>query len=229
MPSPNTPRAATRTASRTASLAKFWVVLISTIVLGLTLFFIIRFGGYVEGEEFSPTHFRSRTFTFYEIPIIRWQITPIRRKTTTPMAALTLTQTKLIQPPPGEPEVWHLVSLQLGGDEAVNDDANLLMKQLRFYTDGGAYWKNWSNDHPELAKEFWPTIAKLSERELYLLMPRLFEIVRQTEDPGLLRSLIRGYLQEEYQGLIRDMRDAGRDDVADALAAEAASDLGQTP
>lgn len=215
---------------RAAGLARLGVVLISTLVLGVTLFLIIRLGGYVEGEEFSPTHFRSRTFTFYEIPIIRWQITPIRRKTTTPLAAITLTQMNLIEPPPGEPTLWHLVSLNFGGGDPIHDDANLLMKQLRYRSDGNgfgsAYWKTWSNDHPELAKEFWPTIAKLAQRELYLLMPRLFEIVRQTDDPDQLRSLVRGYLQEEYRSLIRDMRDAGRNDVADALAAEAAADMG---
>ena len=214
---------------RTAGLARFWVLLISTVVLAGVLFLIIRWGGYVDGEEFSPTHFRSRTFSFYEIPLIHWQITPIRRTTSTPMAALMLTQTKLIEPPQGEPTVWHLVSLQNGGADRIHHDAALLMKQLRYHADGGAYWKTWSDDHPEMAKEFWPTIAKLSQRELYVLMPRLFEIVRQSEDPVTLRSLVGGYLQQEYRSLIRDMRDAGREDLADALAAEAAADLNFSP
>ncbi|TWU03739.1 hypothetical protein [Neorhodopirellula pilleata] len=214
---------------RAAGLARFWVLLISTVVLAGVLFLIVRLGGYVEGEEFSPTHFRSRTFTFYEIPLIHWQITPIRRDTSTPMTALTLTQKNLITPPPGEPTLWHLVSLKNGGGEPVHDDAALLMKQLRYHAGGDSYWKTWTNDHPEMAKELWPTIGKLAERELYILLPRLFEIVRQSENPATLRSLVRGYLQEEYKSLIRDMRDAGQDDLADALAAEAASDLTPLP
>lgn len=206
-------------------VSQFWVIGISTLVLGLIGFLVIRVAGYVEGEEFSPTHFRARRFTFYEIPILHWQITPIQRETTTPDAAISLTQKKLVSPPAGEPAVWHLVSIQRGSTPAVNDDAALLMQQFRFVADGDVVWRKWSNDHPELAKILWPTIAKLSERELYVLMPRLFEMVRQIEDPEALKTLIAGYLQIEYESLIRDMRDAGQQELADSLAEEADSGL----
>ena len=209
----------------TANRSQLWVILISATVLGLVLFGIIRTTGYVEGEEFSPTHFRSRKFKFYEIPIAHIQITPIRRWTTTPVLAVTLTQKGWITPPNLQPQTWHLVSVQRGNETQVDDDAALLMKQLRFHRDGAPFWKTWSTDHPQLAKELWPTIAKLSERELYLLMPRLFEIIRQLDDPAMMRTMVGGYLKKEYTSLIRDMRAAGRDELADVLAAEAASDV----
>ena len=206
-------------------LSQFWVIGISTLVLGLIGFLIIRVAGYVEGVEFSPTHFQSRRFTFYEIPVLHWQITPIDRESTTPDTAISLTQKKLITPPAGAPTIWHLVSLKRGSTPAVNDDAALLMQQLRFVADGDVVWRKWSNDHPELAKILWPTIAKLSERELYVLMPRLFEMVRQIKDPAAFQTLISGYLQTEYASLIRDMRDAGQDELADSLAQEADAGL----
>ncbi|SMP76908.1 hypothetical protein SAMN06265222_12237 [Neorhodopirellula lusitana] len=203
----------------------FWVILISTCVLALVLFGIIRTTGYVEGEEFSPTHFRSRKFTFYEIPLIHLQITPIRRTTTTPLTALMLTQKNWIKQPDLEPSTWHLVSLQRGNEDPVDDDAALLMKQLRLHRDGAPFWKTWSTDHPEMAQPFWQTIGTLSQRELYLVMPRLFEIVGPLDDPDTLKTMISDYLQTEYTSLIRDMRAAGRDELADALAKEAASDV----
>lgn len=198
--------------------------MITTLVLGLISYGLIRTTGYVEGEEFSPTHFRSRTFSFYEIPLIHWQITPIHRKPTTPTTAVTLTQRKLVESPPGEPSVWHLVWIRRGANDVINDDADLLMSQLRYRADGTAYWKKWTNDHPQLAKELWPTIATLSQRELYILMPRLFEMVRRVDDPLVVRSLIGGYLQTEYAGLIGDMRAAGQNALADELAFEANQD-----
>lgn len=210
-------------------MSQFWVIGISTLVLGLIGFLVIRVAGYVEGEEFSPTHFQARRFTFYEIPILHWQITPIRRETTTPDAAVSLTQKKLVVPPAGEPTTWHLVSIQRGSTPVVDDDAALLTRQLRFVADGDIVWRKWSNDHPRLAKIFWPTIAKLSERELYVLMPRLFEMVRQIKEPETLETLIAGYLQVEYESLIRDMRDAGQAELADSLAEEADSVLLESP
>lgn len=204
-------------------MSQIWVIGISTLVLGLLGFFVIRVAGFVEGEEFSPTHFRARQFTFYEIPILQWQITPIHRDASTPDAAISLTQKKLITPPPGEPDVWHLVSIKRGSSPVVNDDAALLMQQFRFVADGDVVWRKWSNDNPELAKILWPTIEKLSQRELYVLMPRLFEMIRKIEDPAALESFIAGYLKAEYESLIADMRDAGQDELADALAEESAS------
>lgn len=180
--------------------------------------------GHVEGEEFSPTHFRSRTFSFYEIPIIHWQVTPIFRSSSTPPTALLLTQKKWISPPITPPATWHLVSLSHGGREPREDDAALLLSQLRLQGDSGPFWSQWSLDHPALAGELWSTIGTLSQRELYILMPRLLELVRSIDRVDTLRQTQRQYLQEEYASLIRDMRAAGRDDLADALTLEAAQD-----
>jgi hypothetical protein len=197
---------------------------ISSIVIILLLWAVIVTMGHVEGEEFSPTHFRSRTFSFYEIPIIHWQITPISRSTTTPSTAILLTQKKWITPPATPPSIWHISSLRHGVGESKDDDAALLLRQLRNGAGGSGSWSQWSQDHPELANVLWPTIAKLAERELYVLMPRLLEIVRPITSVEPLRVTIAGYLRQEYRSLIRDMRAAGRDDLADALLAEAAED-----
>ncbi|MBB3209683.1 hypothetical protein FHS27_005523 [Rhodopirellula rubra] len=204
--------------------SQIWISLIAAVVLGGLLVVVIRTMGYVQGEEFSPTHFRSRTFSFYEIPLIHWQITPIQRATTTPATALMFAQKKWISPPTGNPKIWHLVSIRRGLDERNDADAALLMSQLRLRADGSAVWRKWSQQHPKLANVLWPAVAKLADRELYILMPRLLEMARRIESVPTLRSTISSYLSEEYTSLIRDMRAAGHDDLADALAAEANED-----
>lgn len=35
--------------------------------------------GPVQGEEFSPQLFQRRHFRFYQVPLLRWQLTPVRR------------------------------------------------------------------------------------------------------------------------------------------------------
>lgn len=209
---------------RRISGTQLWISLISAIVLGVLLWALVGTLGHVEGEEFSPTHFRSRRFSFYEIPIIHWQVTPITRSNSTPPTARLLTQKNWISPPSSPPTTWHLVSLSRGGREPQEDDAALLLSQLRLQRDGVPFWSQWSQDHPALASELWPTIGTLSQRELYILMPRLLELVRSIDSVDMLRQTQRQYLQQEYASLIGDMRAAGRDDLADALSLEASQD-----
>jgi len=180
--------------------------------------------GRVQGEEFSPTHFRTRTFSFYEIPIIHWQITPIHRSSNTPSSATLVAQKKWITPAAGDPTVWHLVSLRRGLEASEDADAALLVNQLRMRGSSGSAWRRWSQDHPELASVLWPEVAKLAQRELYILMPRLFELTRPIEGVEPLRTTMASYLSEEYASLVRDMRAAGRDDLAKTLMAEAEAD-----
>lgn len=213
-----------RSKAKRFSASQIWISLIAALVLGLLSLVLIRTMGQVQGEEFSPTHFRTRTFSFYEIPLIHWQITPVHRSVSTPTAAVLLTQRQWIQAPPGDPAVWHVVSVRRGIEASQDADAALLVNQLRLRGDAGSNWRKWSLDHPERAAVLWPAIGKLAERELYILMPRLFEMTRRMEGVEPLKATLAAYLQQEYESLVRDMQAAGRDDLADALMAEAASD-----
>ncbi|MFG0287794.1 MAG: hypothetical protein ACF8CQ_06460 [Rhodopirellula sp. JB044] len=121
-----------------------------------------------------------------------------------------------------------MVSLRRGLEESRDDDAALLLSQLRLRFDGSAVWRKWSQDHPDLAGVLWPAIAKLADRELYILMPRLLEMARRIDSVPNLQSTISGYLADEYEALIRDMRAAGQNELANSLAAEAAQDAEDT-
>ncbi|MFG0267689.1 MAG: hypothetical protein ACF8AM_21435 [Rhodopirellula sp. JB055] len=190
---------------------------------------MVRTFGYVAGTEFAPNHFQTRHFSFYEIPLVHWQITPIRRTSTTPETARYLTQSKILTMPNQIPDRWDLAELSHGMQESQPHDPALLLDHLRLMDGGSPVWKQWSKNHPKLAQQLWPTIAKLADRELYILIPRLMELARDVNDVATLKTTVADYLAEEYVSLIRDMRDAERDELADALLAEALEESPNNP
>ncbi|MEM8665964.1 MAG: hypothetical protein AAGG48_00505 [Planctomycetota bacterium] len=202
---------------------KRWFTVISTLVFILVLFIVVRTQGYVSGFEFSPSHFQQREFSFYEIPLLHVQITPIKRSSATPVTAIYVRQNGLIPIPTGTPQDWQLVSISRGLTGSTPADAQLLVDQLQLGTDD-EYWRTWSKDQPKQAKVLWPIIQDLSARELYILMPPLFELAQIDHTPEDLRAAIDDRLQSEYIQLIQDMHDADRDDLATELLSEAISD-----
>jgi hypothetical protein len=201
-----------------------WVIGISALLLTLLLFIVIRTQGHVTGQEFSPTHFQQRDFSFYEIPLIHVQITPINRSGSTPTSAMYLRQNSLVRPFTGPPQVWHLVSISRGLTGRTPADPQLLLDQLNLEHSGDSYWRKWSIDHANRAKVLWPVVQKLAQRELYILLPELFELAQLDLKPQQLRSKIDQILRNKYHGLIVDMQAADRDELAQQLLLEAISD-----
>lgn len=138
-------------------------------------------------------------------------------------------QNALIKPVSGTPQTWHLVSLSRGLTGSTPADPQLLLDQLEIQHSGSAYWRQWSIDHAKRAKILWPFVQKLAERELYILMPELFELAQLDLTPQQLSSRIDQYLQEQYRSLILDMRSAKRDELADQLLVEAIADYPNDP
>ena len=206
---------------------KRWVTISATLILSFLLFIVIRTQGFVSGSEFSPTHFQQRKFSFYEIPLIHLQITPIKRSGATPRTANYVRQTSLIRLHPGPPAVWHIVSISRGLTGSTPADANLLIDQLNLDSGGDEYWRTWSIDHPNQAKVLWPVIQKLAERELYILMPQLFELAQIEQSSQDLQNAIDHILIEQYHSLIQDMQAADRGELAQHLLDEAAQDYPQ--
>jgi len=203
---------------------RIWVILISTLLIGIVVFAVIRGQGSVEGTEFSPTHFTARHFSFYEIPLLGIQITPIHRSESTPETATYLRQKGLIPKLPGSDKKWDLVSISRGLSTSTFADANFLMQQLTIRSNSTSYWKQWSEDHPKNAAVLWPVIHRLAGRELYLLMPRLFEIAQTELSADELAVAIDTFLISNLVDLISEMRAANRNLLANQLLAEALID-----
>ena len=190
----------------------------------MLLFAVVRMQGHVTGQEFSPTHFRVRRFSFYEIPLFHIQITPIKRAGITPRSATYIRQKSLIPKPQG-PEIWHLVSLTRGISGTTPGDAELLVNQLTLKVDSIDFWRQWSIDHPQRATLLWPVIQRLAKRELYILMPGLMEFALIDQPPAKFSQQADEWLREEYVKLVEDMRDAERVELAGQLLNEALSDF----
>ncbi len=206
-----------------------WGTAAGMILVLLVGIFVIRTQGHVSGVEFAPSHFQTRQFSFYEIPLLQLQITPIYRKTTTNKTATYLRQKSLIQSTRGPAQTWHLVSLSRGLTGSTAADASFLIDQLELSSAGKDYWRQWSIDHPAKATLVWPIIQKLADRELYVLIPGLLELVSaDSSKPAtgieMLKRDIDTYLQDEYLSLIGDMAAADRQRLAAALLSEARSD-----
>lgn len=200
------------------------IALIATVVIGLAMFLIVRIQGYVSGEEFSPVDFQQRHFSFYEIPLIHVQITPIRRVGTTTSTARYLRRNSLLTTPPPTAATWHLVKISRRIVRSTPGDAELLTDQLTFRRDGDPHWKRWSQEHPDQARIFWPVIQRLANRELYILMPELFERAQRSTSADSLQASIDEFLRQEYHELVDEMRAAGRQELAEQLSREAAED-----
>ena len=64
-----------------------------------------------------------------------------------------------------------------------------------------------------------------AERELYILMPELFELARIQQPAAAFALQTDQWLREEYVGLVKDMRAADRLGLADQLLDEALGDF----
>ncbi len=214
--------------------SRLLILLLGGSVIVVVLAAVLVFFGQVEGREFAPTHFQTRSFSYLEIPLLKLQITPVRRITQSSPLAAYLQTAGFIPRPPGQPTQWHLVEVDRAGALPAMADAQLLtafLEHYRFGTTGGAdlYWHTWSTDHPVLAAVLWPKVQQLAQRELYLLIPELFRIADRATAADPLAREIDEYLKSGYAGLIVDLRDAGKTEVAESLKQEAIADYPDDP
>ncbi|QEG43861.1 hypothetical protein [Roseimaritima ulvae] len=217
---------ATKTNNR-RSRRNLLVGVVAAVILFICVGLATLAQGKVRGTEFSPQDFSEREFVFWEIPLVHLQITPIRRSGTINPLTSYLKAQQLIQVPPGgskpSAQTWHLVKLSRGSLPRPPADAEILVNYLE--GDVGARWRQWTIDHPEMAKIFWPLTQKLAKRELYVLMSDLFAITEQADTPAELRQRTGRYLQETYLQIARDLVAAEKPQIAAELLDEAIADF----
>lgn len=184
-PPSQTPGAGRSRVSRSGSSrsGRFWLVTVSGALIVFFLAGIVYFLGQVQGREFAPSHFEIRRFSFTEIPLLRLQITPINRVSETSGLQSYLSTSSLISRPGGQPTDWHIVELSRFGGGSTPADAKLLtdfldagMLRLSTQRHGQWHWHQWSLQNPKHAAVLWPVVQKLAQRELYVLIPSVFQI-----------------------------------------------------
>jgi hypothetical protein len=191
----------------------------------VTLFF-----GRVAGTEFNPQTFERRQFSFFEIPLIRLQVTSLSRADISGPVEQHVRSQGYVKPTPGVPETWHLVALRRSTYAATPTDPLILQRYLDARdADDAHYWQNWNVKHPQLAKVLWPEVARLARLNLYVQLPPLFALARDATDPQTFAVALRqASLDQLDEYITRLERASASDPNTQAAITERVSQLKQS-
>jgi hypothetical protein len=157
----------------------------------VALFYITVQFGAVQGVELNPHSFARRSYSLYEIPLIRVQVRGIRREDLNGDVAEFLAGKGYIVAAKNAPDVWHIISGSRGTRAPRVGDADILSRYLDAAdADEKRVWIEWSSKHPELAKVFWPAVGVLAQEELYIHIPALFDQAQRADDPKALQKQV---------------------------------------
>lgn len=164
-----------------------WLLLVigGLITFSLVMGMVVLFFGRVAGQEFSPDTFARRTFLYFRVPIIDYQVSDLVFVTSTPA-----TETKVIPliPPAAGTARWHYVANVWDGREAWQHPAAILVNYLD--SGNGTKWGDWTTTHPAMAKVFWPIVADLARHEEYPLLPDLFDLAANSPDDNTFQPAL---------------------------------------
>jgi hypothetical protein len=196
------------------------ILLIATIIAYATFVF-----GNVEGVEFAADAFLRRKFDYYEIPLLRIQVSGVERSDSTGPVENYLLAQKLVQlstQASSTTRRWDLVSARQNSVPRAFGEAGILCRYLDMRdTEGAHLWLSWSKDHPELARILWPEVQNVAEKQLYFLIPELFQRARQATDGKRFRTEIKQLLAARFLWLADTEQQLGRVSQADAYRAAA--------
>jgi hypothetical protein len=166
-----------------------WLIAVGWTALGVVAaglvvtFATVQFGG-VHGVELNPYSFARRSYSFYEVPIIRWQVRGIRREDVASVVVDFLEQQKYLPAAKAAPDVWHIVVGSRGMRPPRLGDADILVRYLETTTaENNHQWVEWSEKNPKLAGPLWKAVSRLAQDELYIYIPELFDKALAATDP----------------------------------------------
>ena len=189
---------------------------------GFASFLVMQFGG-VHGVEFNPHTFKRRSYSFYEIPLVGYQVRRIRHEDLTGPVEDFLVQQKYVKPPKKTPDVWHIVVGTRGTSAAQRGDAEILMDYLDTEDDSQTHlWITWSEKHPKLAAPFWAAVARLAQEDLYIYIPELFDIAKASSDPVRLHRDLNRAMAARFRQVAQEMQDQKNEADAKRYREEAA-------
>jgi hypothetical protein len=197
------------------SKARPWFPIVGwTIVglLGVTLLVFVAtvLFGAVHGVEFCPQTFERRSYSYYELPIVRVQVTGERHEDLTGPTEKFVTSEKYITPGSAK-KGWHVLVGSQGTRLRRPGDAGILMKYLDAAESGDRRrWVHWSENHGALAKILWPAVQQLALNEAYVFVPDLFDLTKTID------------CDEEFQQAVQKLK-AARIGTAEAEAESAAN------
>ncbi len=161
-----------------------------------------RFFGHLQGEEFSPTTFERRTFSYHQIPLLRVQASPVVRVATTNELESFIRREILELPDSAREPRWDLVRAQRSGRPFFAGDAEILCAYLDANSSSERLiWQPWSEKNEALARILWTEVQRLADDGLYLLVPDLFELAERPWDTHGFRQAVDQQLARRYEQL----------------------------
>jgi len=189
-----------------------WIVVsvVGIVIFALgTIWGTLQFG-HVEGEEFSPDTFTRRKYSYYQVPLIRLQISGIDRTTTTGDLELHLTTNKIVTVQNSNNPAWHTIRAKEGNFWLPHGDAAILFRYVgESNAPGGVTWLDWTTANANMAAVLWPAVAQLARDELYFLVPDLLAPVAEIKTAAELTAWIDQHLADEYVRLGDARRELG--------------------
>ena len=194
-----TAQSGTRTTGRTSWVGRTVITVVSLVAFAIALLMSIRMFGGVQGIEFSPDTLRSRTFVYYEIPLIRVRVTGVYRHDISGGLQQRISSPQFSPAATVDPPRWDLVVMTRGGN-FYQDDALIVFRYFQDYSGplvnapamafsesaAAKFWSDWTNRHGALAKILCPAVVECCRRDLYTFTPALFTAAEQITAGGRL-------------------------------------------
>lgn len=171
------------------------ILAITFIVFVVLALFTMMFGN-VAGTEFAPHNFKTRNYHVLRVPLLNLQVWPVQRvEESSPLVEYLFGKDKILtETKKGEAE-FDLVE-ELAGARTIRGDARFLQNYL---TDTSATeWLQWSKDHVDLAKVFWPEVQRVANRKMYAAIPEMFHLASQYDAPDALKAALHKHLSAHY-------------------------------
>jgi hypothetical protein len=181
------------------------VAWVSVLIVAALLVLVL---GQVHGIEFLPRTFQRRSFTFFQLPLVGWQITPVWQRYQPGQLEAHLTQNGLLSSAP-QADRWDVAWVAESGRQQEADPMILTRYLDVVDANGDQRWLKWTTEHPELAKVFWPAVQRLAGLQGYVLLPELFEMAQHATDAAELQRQIDRYLSHALVELAADQTAAG--------------------
>ena len=168
---------------------------------------LILFGlGQTDGAEFSPDDFSRRSFSYNQIPILKWAIRKKSYVDTTSGIEQELIASKLITPIVNPKKTWHLTRDSGSGIGILpaECDARFLTGYLDLRDeDDDFFWSEWNFKFPEAAKVFWPVVAELARDEMYLKVSDVMEFAMELDN--LKESEVENFDVTDFQSKLDEV------------------------
>jgi hypothetical protein len=164
-------------------IVRRWVPIVGWTIVGLLgatllLFVTTVLFGAVHGVEFCPQTFERRSYSYYELPLVRLQVTGERHEDLTGPTEQFVTSKNYVASSSAKRD-WHVLVGSQGTRLRRPGDAGILIQYLDAAESGDRRrWVSWSEKYQGFAKTLWPAVQQLAQAEAYIFMPDLFDLTK---------------------------------------------------